>query len=121
MRKALISVIIPVYNAECYIERCLSSVLENTYQNLQVLCINDGSKDCSGDLLNKFAAEDVRVTVTHTENRGVSAARNTGLSLATGDYICFIDADDWVHQDYFRILCEKAEAHHADIVISEVI
>lgn len=102
------------------LERCLSSVLENTYQNLQVLCINDGSKGCSGDLLNKFAAEDVRVTVTHTENHGVSAARNTGLSLATGDYICFIDADDWVHHDYFRILCEKAEAHHADIVISDL-
>lgn len=99
-----ISVIIPCYNAEKYIARCLQSVLENTYQNLEVLCINDGSTDKSEEVLHDIASKDSRVKVLIQPNQGVSVARNHGLDVATGDYVAFIDADDWVHKQYFECL-----------------
>lgn len=99
-----ISVIIPCYNAEKYIARCLQSVLENTYQNLEVLCINDGSTDQSEKILQNFASKNSRIKVLNQSNQGVSVARNLGLDMATGEYIAFIDADDWVHKQYFECL-----------------
>lgn len=99
-----ISVIIPIYNAEKYIARCLNSILENTYHNLEVLCINDGSTDQSEKILQNFADRDDRIKILTQSNQGVSAARNCGLDAATGDYIAFIDADDWVHKQYFEYL-----------------
>lgn len=99
-----ISVIIPIYNAEKYIARCLQSVLENTYQNLEVLCINDGSTDKSEEVLHDIASKDSRIKVLNQSNQGVSIARNHGLDVATGEYVAFIDADDWVHKQYFECL-----------------
>ena len=93
--KPLISVIIPVYNTEAYLERCLVSVLSNTYRDLEVICINDGSTDGSLEILNAFARQDERVTVIDKKNGGLSAARNDGLRRATGEWIAFIDSDDW--------------------------
>ena len=98
--KPLISVIIPVYNTEAYLERCLVSVLSNTYRDLEVICINDGSTDGSLEILNAFARQDERVTVIDKKNGGLSAARNDGLRRATGEWIAFIDSDDWIHPRY---------------------
>lgn len=94
--KALISVIIPVYNAARYLRRCLDSLLGQTYRELEIICVNDASTDESVSILTEYAGCDSRVKVIHQENSGVSAARNAGLDAATGEYVTFVDADDWV-------------------------
>lgn len=99
-----ISVIIPVYNTAEYLPRCLDSILGNTYRNLEVICVNDGSTDNSAVIIEQYSAADDRVIAVDQANAGVSAARNTGLDRATGDFIAFIDSDDWVHPQYFEIL-----------------
>lgn len=113
----LISVIIPVYNTEKYLSRCLDSILNSTYKNLEVICVNDGSLDGSLAILRKYAEKDERVLIIDKENGGVSSARNIGLGKAKGEYIAFIDSDDWVHQEYFEILTcyqHKTDAHIVD-------
>ena len=100
----LVSIIVPVYNAERYLHRCIDSVLAQTYTNFELLLINDGSKDNSGEICDEYAANDSRIHVFHKENGGASAARNYGLDKATGKYICFIDSDDWVDKDYIESL-----------------
>ena len=112
-----ISVIIPIYNTAEYLPRCLDSILNSTYQNLEVLCINDGSTDESEVILKRYAAEDSRVITINKANAGVSVARNTGLERATGDFIAFVDSDDWVHPQYFEILVWGQEQTKADITI----
>ena len=99
-----ISVIVPVYNAEPYLERCLDSIINNTYRNLEIICIDDGSPDNCGAILDRYAQMDERFVVIHKENGGVSSARNCGLDVAVGDYIAFVDSDDWVHPQYFEIM-----------------
>ena len=99
-----ISVIITIYNVEIYLERCLSSVINSTYENLEIICVNDGSTDHSIDILHKYKSIDERVIIIDKENRGLSSARNAGLDIATGEYISFIDSDDWVHSRFFEIL-----------------
>lgn len=100
-KSSKISVIIPVYNTERYLPRCLDSVLSNTYDNLEVICINDGSTDNSINILDNYKVSDERVVVINQKNSGVSAARNAGINVATGEYIAFIDSDDWVHPQNF--------------------
>lgn len=112
-----ISVIIPVYNVEAYLPDCLDSVLKNKMQHLEILCINDGSTDRSGQILEEYRKKDMRIRVIHQKNRGVSAARNAGLEAAAGELIAFVDGDDWVHPRYFQILAEALEAGQADVVI----
>lgn len=90
-KSSKISVIIPVYNTERYLPRCLDSVLSNTYDNLEVICINDGSTDNSRNILDNYKVSDERVVVINQKNSGVSAARNAGINVATGEYIAFID------------------------------
>ena len=114
-----ISVIIPIYNTAAYLPRCLDSILNSTYQNLEVLCINDGSTDESAAILKRYATEDSRVIAVNKANAGVSSARNTGLDLATGDFIAFVDSDDWVHPQSFEILAWGQEQTEADIVIGK--
>lgn len=114
MCKNLVSVIIPVYNAEKYISKCLDSLLDQTFKRMQIIIINDGSTDNSAQILNKYEVLDDRVSVYHTENRGVSSARNLGIDKATGEYIIFIDADDFVRNDmiekmYYRILQDNSD------------
>lgn len=98
----LISVIIPVYNVENYLTRCLCSILKQSYGNIEVILVDDGSTDSSGDICDKFAASDKRIKVYHKINGGVSSARNLGIKKVTGDYICFVDSDDWLDIDYFE-------------------
>lgn len=103
-KKPVISVVIPVYNAEKYIGRCLTSVLNNSWKELEVICIDDGSTDSSSDILDRFTFCDSRVVVIAQKNSGVSVARNRGLEIARGEYIAFIDADDWVHEQFLEQL-----------------
>ena len=97
MQTPLISVIIPVYNVEAYLPRCLDSVIQNTYRNLEIICVDDGSTDGSPEILRDYAQRDARITVITKENGGVSSARNAGLDRATGEFVAFIDSDDFVH------------------------
>ena len=119
MEEPLISVIIPVYNMELYLERCLDSVLNNTYRNLEVICIDDGSKDSSLEILRRYEAADSRIIVIAKENGGVSSARNAGLDRMTGEYVTFIDPDDFVHPQYLEILFYSITNTNADIVMTE--
>ena len=98
--KPLISIIIPVYNAEKYLTACIDSVLAQTYSNIEVILVNDGSKDSSGKICDTYKYQDTRTKVIHLENGGVSRARNIGINACNGDYLCFIDADDTVVSDY---------------------
>lgn len=117
MNENLISVIIPVYNTAQYLSRCLDSVLNNTYRELEVICINDGSPDNSLEILNDYARKDCRMKVIDQKNAGVSAARNRGMDAATGEYIAFVDSDDWVHPQYFELLQDLSRQENADIMM----
>ncbi|MCR5721790.1 MAG: glycosyltransferase [Lachnospiraceae bacterium] len=111
-----ISVIIPIYNIKDYIERCLSSVINQSYTNLEILAVDDGSPDESGLIAEEFAKKDSRIRVIHRENGGLSEARNAGLNCATGDYIFFLDGDDWLDRHALENLVRIASVHSADIV-----
>ena len=121
MDQPLISVIIPVYNMELYLERCLDSVLNSTYQNLEIICIDDGSKDNSLEILRRYEAADPRIIVIAKENGGVSSARNAGLDRMTGDFVSFIDSDDFVHPQYFEQFVVAQHKTGADLVIGGVL
>lgn len=111
----LVSVIIPVYNVEKYLKRCLDSVLAQTYENLEVICVNDGSADQSLSILNDYALKDTRVKVFDKKNGGAASARNYALKNATGDYIAFVDPDDWIESSMYETIIEKMERLSADI------
>ena len=113
----MISVIIPVYNVEKYIERCLDSVISQSYPNLDIIIVDDGTTDKSGEICDKYALSDTRIRVFHTENAGLGEARNRGLREATGEYISFIDSDDWVEEDFYKELIEAIQKSDADISI----
>ena len=100
----LISIIVPVYNMRTLLRRCLNSILNQSYYNLEIILINDESTDGSGSICEEYCRKDNRITVIHKKNGGLSAARNTGINLAKGKYIAFIDSDDFVHKDYIKIL-----------------
>lgn len=107
----LISIIIPVYNAGKYLNACIDSVLKQTYSNIEVVLVNDGSKDSSGDICNQYQSKDSRIKVIHLENGGVSRARNKGIELCNGDYICFIDSDDTIEPNYIKDFKDSIEEH----------
>ena len=113
--KYLISVIVPVYNTEKYLEQCVNSLLHQSYRNLEIILIDDGSTDNSGILCDLYAQKSRRIKVIHSENRGVSHARNLGLAVKNGDYVHFCDSDDWIRPDTYRNLLEKMLYHDADI------
>ena len=114
---AKISVIIPVYNVEQYLSKCLDSVLNQTFKDLEVICVNDCSPDNSLNILEEYSKKDNRVIVFNREkNGGLSAARNSGIDIATGDYIYFLDSDDWIDLDYIEKMYEAAELSRGDIV-----
>ena len=111
----LISVIIPVYNVEQYIERCIRSVIVQTYKNLEIIIVDDGSTDNSGNICDKLAQEDNRIKVFHQVNKGVSAARNIGLQEAHGEFIGFVDSDDFIDSDMYEYLYSLIKDNGADI------
>lgn len=113
---SLISVIIPVFNVEKYLKRCLDSVVNQTYKNLEIILVDDGSQDGSGEICDKYSQVDPRIVVFHTSNFGQSAARNTGLKNVMGDYVGFIDADDFISADYFEKLLKIIKENNASLV-----
>lgn len=117
MKAPLISVIIPVYNVEKYLVQCLQSVVEQTYTNLEIILIDDGSTDSSPMICDTFAREDERIKVIHQSNGGLSCARNLGLDIMQGDYVSFVDSDDWIDRDMFAKLLGILEEESADIAI----
>lgn len=113
---ALVSIIIPVYNLENYIENCLSSVMNQSYKELEILCIDDGSTDRSAERIKCLAEQDSRIKYLYRENAGVSAARNKGLDEASGDYVMFVDGDDYIHYQAVEILLDEATRSDCDMV-----
>ena len=112
----IISVIIPVYNVEPYIKQCIESVCGQKYKELQIILIDDGSTDKSGLICDEYATKDKRITVIHQKNGGAAKAKNTGLKLATGKYVTFLDADDYLEKDAYVFMRDQLEKYHADIV-----
>ena len=112
----LISVIVPVYNVESYVAECIESIQNQTYMNLEIIIVNDGSTDASGDICDQYAAYDERIQVIHKENAGVSAARNTGIESANGDYIGFVDSDDYIAPTMYEDMLKLMAEHDLDII-----
>lgn len=114
--RPLISVVIPVYGVEKYIAECLESVIAQTYTNLEIIVINDGTKDKSAEIAKEYAQKDSRIKVYDFENGGLSVARNRGVSLAKGDYIAFLDSDDWIAHNMYEVLLEQILSNNVDMV-----
>lgn len=112
-----VSIIVPIYNMEKYLERCLDSLLAQSLKDIEIITVNDGSTDSSGSILDSYAANDSRIKVFQKNNEGVSSARNFGMKMATGDYIGFVDPDDWVNHQMYKEMYNIATNDHADIVM----
>ena len=112
----LISVIVPVYNIKEYLDRCVRSIMNQTYQNLEILLVDDGSTDGSGELCEKLAKEDTRIRVFHKKNGGSSSARNLGIREAKGEYLGFIDSDDYIEPDMYELLADGIVRYGLEMV-----
>jgi glycosyltransferase involved in cell wall biosynthesis len=117
MENAKVSVIIPVYNVEKYLNKCLESIINQTLTELEIICVNDGSTDTSHQILEEYALKDERIKIINKENNGPGAARNTGIEVATGEYIGFVDSDDWIELDAYEKLYKNAKSQNSDIVM----
>ena len=115
--KPLVSVIVPVYNVEPWLERCLDSLAGQTMKEIEIIVVDDGSPDRCGEICDAYAVKDSRFRVVHQENRGLSAARNVGIELAQADYLMFVDSDDWVDPEFCRLPYEAAVEHGAELVV----
>ena len=113
----LISVIVPVYNIEKYVGKAIETIIGQTYGDLEIILVDDGSTDKSGEICEHYAGKDDRIVVVHQENGGLSKARNTGTRIAKGDAIAYIDGDDYIHPCYFEILAKNLTEHNADISV----
>lgn len=116
-RDTLISIIVPVYNVKPYLSRCLTSLVNQTHKAIEIILIDDGATDGSGELCDRWAEKDARIVVIHSPNGGVSHARNLGLRRASGDYIGFVDSDDWVDEDMYEAMLNHVLKMHSDIHI----
>lgn len=112
----LVSVIVPVYKVEKYLKRCVDSIINQTYKNLEIILVDDGSPDNCPKMCDLYAKEDKRVKVIHKQNGGLSDARNAGLDIMTGDFVCFVDSDDWVEESYVEKMLIEQQKTDADIV-----
>lgn len=116
----LVTIILPVYNVAKWLDTCMQSIVKQTYANLQIILIDDGSTDESPAICEHWAAEDSRINVVHQQNAGLSAARNTGLQLRKGEYVCFVDSDDYVEPDYVERMLDTALTEQADMVVCNI-
>ncbi len=116
----LISVIVPVYKVERYLDQCVRSIVDQTYRNLEIILVDDGSPDRCPQMCDEWAKRDSRIRVIHQENSGVSVARNAGLDIARGDYICFVDSDDWIDERYVQLLLSAMRENQASISICRI-
>lgn len=119
--KIKVSIIIPIFNVENYLEQCLDSVLNQTLKEIEIICIDDGSTDNSPKILEEFAKKDDRIKIVNKKNAGLGAARNTGMEYTTGEYIGFVDSDDWVDTSMFEKLYKNAKVHNSDIVMCPIL
>lgn len=117
MNEQLISIIVPIYNVELYLKKCLNSIVNQTYKNIEIILIDDGSTDKSGAICDSYANVDNRIIVIHKNNEGVSSARNAGLQIAKGEYIGFVDPDDWIAEDMYEVLYLNAKKYNADVSV----
>ncbi len=115
--KRKLSIIVPIYNVEAYLEECVNSLIGQTYQNLEIILVNDGSTDRCGEICDQFSRKYSNIKVVHQSNKGLPHARNAGLDIATGDYIGFIDSDDTIHRDMYQTLISAAEQTSADMAV----
>lgn len=113
----LISVIVPVYNVEKYIDKCINSIINQTYKNLEIILVDDGSPDNCGNICDEYSKKDNRIIVIHKENGGVSSARNIGIKNAKGKWITFVDSDDWIENDYVEKLSKIGIQNKAEVVL----
>lgn len=120
LRKPLVSIVMPVYNAELYLDESIGSLLAQTYKKLEIICVNDGSTDCSLEVLRRYAAEDSRVIVVDRENSGAGSTRNAGMEYVNGKYMCFVDSDDFLEGHAIERLVEISEANNTDAVIFDI-
>ena len=116
----LISVIVPVYNVERYLPRCIESILKQTYTNFELILVDDGTPDRSGIICDRYAERDTRIRVIHKENGGVSTARNAGIDVAKGEWITFVDSDDWISENYIDVLVSLAQEYCTDLVVGTI-
>jgi glycosyltransferase involved in cell wall biosynthesis len=114
----LVSIIIPIYGVELYLKQCIESVLSQTYQNLQIILVNDGSKDKCGEICDYYATKDTRIHIIHKQNEGLVNARKSGLAVAEGDYVTFVDGDDWVRENFIYNLVQPAIKYNTDFIIA---
>lgn len=121
MINPVISIIVPVYNAAVYLDECIYSIINQSFLQCEFIFINDGSTDNSLSILEKYKAEDNRITVINQENKGVSAARNQGLAVAKGSYVGFVDADDWIEKDMYQMMFEAISGANCDLVLTNMI
>lgn len=115
MENVKVSIVIPVYNAEKYLSECLRSLINQTLSEIEIICINDGSSDNSLIILENFQSKDDRIKIINQENSGVSVARNNGINLAVGEFVGFVDSDDWVDEDYFEKLYNSAKRFNSEV------
>ena len=113
----LVSVVVPVYNVEKYVEKCLKSLMGQSYGALEIIVVDDGSTDGSGAICDEMAAGDKRVRVFHKKNGGLSSARNYGIKRAKGEYVCLVDSDDWVKRDFVKKMVGEAVREGADVAV----
>lgn len=111
----VISIIVPIYNVEKYLTRCVDSLINQSYKELEIILVDDGSPDNCGDICDKYVREDTRIKVIHKENGGLSDARNAGLDMLTGNYVMFVDSDDWISRDLCEVLLKECKINNADI------
>lgn len=116
---ALLSIIVPVYKVEQYLPKCIESILNQSFKDFELILVDDGSPDDSGKICDNYAKQDNRIRVMHKENGGLSSARNAGLDIAQGEYIGFVDSDDWIHEEMYQLLYTLAKKRNADIVQCE--
>lgn len=111
------SIIVPIYKVEKYLRRCIESLIHQDYQDIEIILVDDGSPDNCGIICDEYANKDTRIKVIHQENGGLSAARNAGIDIAHGDYLMFVDSDDWVEKNYCSMALQKAKETESDIVV----
>lgn len=115
----MISIIVPIYKVEKYLDECIKSIINQTYSDLEIILVDDGSPDGCPDICDKYANADGRIKVIHKENGGLVSARKAGLNAATAEYVCFVDGDDWIEPDMYSLIADEIEKNHADCVITQ--
>ncbi len=118
--KPKVSIIVPVYNVENYLNRCLDSLINQSFDDIEIICINDGSTDRSLEILKDYEKKDNRVKIINKENSGVSNCRNKGIKVSNGEYIVFVDSDDWIDIDTYEIMMDNIIKYNADIAVSNI-